>query len=476
MYPRRTCRGERRDLLCEPCRAADRLVREQRDLVRDDCAGVYRPLDCICDQPHRALCKASELADAVERAQRLDKSADSLHRGDGRAREGEHIADTPRDRELFQRADQLVRVVANPLQRLSGLMQRLPEFLVDLLLEVGQVQPIHPRPEGVGLCLHPVERRSGADRAVVRRTGELPQPVFHVRGRVADLRERLVERRLIASGVDDLLIVLVKARRRGVVACRERVDDKLLTGAFVRAVLQREVEVVLRARRGRDCLIPVLVGFGVGLERDAEVLALLGRPVDRVRENARDLSGPRRLVGGLYKALDRQRVAERAVHACCDARPLGYLFLVLRHVGEQLRGFGCGVRIAQNRIKITIALAGHIGGKARRLKAGVQLALRDAVLLGCAVERHKGRREAAHRRARRHDALLRPALQGLERVVLEFNDFSRRVHHAVVDLRAALLRVLRCLNEAARHVIAQIKDCVDNFVFSHPHSPPLPAA
>ena len=327
-------------------------------------------------------------------------------------------------------------------------MQRLPEFLVDLLLEVGQVQPIHPLPEGVGLCLHPVERRPGADRAVVRRTGELPQPVFHVRGRVADLRERLVERRLIAPGVDDLLIVLVKARRRGVVACRERVHDETVALGYVGRLLQLGVEVILH---------------------DAD-------PVQCISENTCYLSGPCSLVGGLHEALDRQRVAERAVHAGRDARPLGYLFLILRHVREQLACLGGGVRITKDRVEIAIALAGSFGLKARRLKAGVQLALRYAVFLGRAVERHKGRRETAHRRARRHDALLRPALQGLERVVLKLNDFSRRAHHAVIDLRAALLRVLRGLNEAARHVIAQVQDCVDNFVFSHPHSPPLPAA
>ena len=148
---------------------------------------------------------------------------------------------------------------------------------------------------------------------------------------------------MVSPCIDNLLVVRIEAVSGLVIGLGERIHDQLIALGYVGRLLQLGVKIVFH---------------------DAD-------PVERIRENAGHLACACSFVCGLHKALNRQRIAKRAVHACGDARPLGYLFLVLRHVGEQLRGFGCGVRVTQNRIKIAIALASHIGGKARRLKSGV---------------------------------------------------------------------------------------------------------
>ena len=148
---------------------------------------------------------------------------------------------------------------------------------------------------------------------------------------------------MITPRIDYLLVVRIEAVRSLVVGLGERIHDQLIAFADIGCFLQLGVKIILH---------------------DAD-------PVERIRENAGHLTGTRSLVGGLYQALNRQRIAKCAVHACGNARPLRNLFLVLRHVGEQLACLGCSVRVTEDRIKIAIALASHIGGKARRLKSGV---------------------------------------------------------------------------------------------------------
>ena len=148
---------------------------------------------------------------------------------------------------------------------------------------------------------------------------------------------------MVTPGVDDLLIIGVEAVRSLVVGLGERIHDQLIAFADIGCFLQLGVKIILH---------------------DAD-------PVERIRENAGHLACACSFVCGLYQALNRQRIAKRAMHACGNARPLRNLFLVLRHVGEQLRGLGGGVRIAEDRVEIAIALARDIGRKARRLKSGV---------------------------------------------------------------------------------------------------------
>ena len=230
---------------------------------------------------------------------------------------------------------------------------------------------------------------------------------------------------MVTPGVDDLLIIGVEAVRSLVVGLGERIHDQLIAFADIGCFLQFGIEVILH---------------------DAD-------PVERIRENAGHLTGTRSLVGGLYQALNRQRIAKRAMHACGNTRPLRNLFLVLRHVGEQLACLGCSVRVTEDRIEVAIALAGHIGGKARRLKSGVQLALRNAVFLGRAVECNKRSGHACNSRTGNLDTLLRKIPQRRERFVLECDHLAGGLHHAVINVLAGLLSRLGCRYQTARHLI-----------------------
>ena len=148
---------------------------------------------------------------------------------------------------------------------------------------------------------------------------------------------------MVTPGVDDLLIIGVEAVRSLVVGLGERIHDQLIAFADIGCFLQLGVKIILH---------------------DAD-------PVQRISENAGHLSGSRSLVGGLYQTFDRQRIAKRTMHACGDPRPFRYIFRILCHVGKQLACLGRGVRITKDRIEVAVALASHIGRKARRLKSGV---------------------------------------------------------------------------------------------------------
>ena len=107
-------------------------------------------------------------------------------------------------------ADYRIFILNQPCQRIAGLIDGRRKSLVKLRRKSAEIQTGNPTRKGVYLVAEKIQRRSGADRAILLRASQLPELVFDRCAGVAELGCDLLERRLVAPGVHELFVGLIE--------------------------------------------------------------------------------------------------------------------------------------------------------------------------------------------------------------------------------------------------------------------------